>query len=65
MSYRIFARTWWRRNSDWSDNLEPHAGPKTYIGTAADETEARAICAEWNATHPAGEFGRKAEYESA
>jgi len=65
MSYRIFHRTWWRHNKDWEGGLEPHAGFKTYIGTAATEDDARAQCAEWNAANRPGKLSRKAEYESA
>lgn len=64
MSYRIFTRTWWRRNKDWPDGLEPWPGRKVYIGVAATESEARAQCAEWNGTHRPGKLSNKAEYES-
>jgi len=64
MSYHIFHRTWWRPNPSWPNGLQPHAGVKTYFGTAATEADARAQCAQWNGTHEPGRLSRKAEYES-
>ena len=29
--YNVFTRTWWRKNPDWPNGLEPCIGPKTYI----------------------------------
>lgn len=65
MVYRVFHRVWWKRNPDWPNGLEPHAGRKTIIGYAASEEEARDMCRVWCANHPPGRLSRKAEYEEA
>ena len=60
--YKVFHRTWWRRNPDWPDGREPGAGrPKTiaYVNT---EAEAREACSTWNACHDPGFLSDKAEY---
>jgi hypothetical protein len=59
---RVFTRTWWKRNPATPGGREPHAGRKTTIARVTTEEEARAICARWNAAHPPGLTGRKAEY---
>ncbi len=62
--FRTFTRTWWRENhsGEWPDNLEPHAGRRSYKENFETEEEARAFCKEWNATHPPGRLSRKCEY---
>ena len=67
--YDVFHRTWWREatkeETNWPDGLVPHCGRKTYLrrGLATIE-EARAVCAEYNATHAPRRLSRKAEFES-
>lgn len=61
--YRVFTRTWWRRNPAWPEGREPGAGRKHTIATHVYYAEARAICAEYNATHDPGFLSRKAEFE--
>lgn len=63
--FKVFHRTWWRENPDWPNGLEPHAGPKTYIGKASSEGEAQMMCRKYNQQNPAGKLSRKAEYEDA
>lgn len=62
---KVFTRTWWKPNPDWPDGLEPEPGEPHTIGYAADEREARQMCSEWNASHPPGKLGRKAEFTEA
>jgi hypothetical protein len=62
-NYRIFTRTWWKNNPNWPNGLEPCPGRKTTLDFASTETEARAICQEYNAKHNPGRLSRKAEYE--
>lgn len=61
--YRTFIRTWWRENPDWPNGLEPHLGPRHYVGEHATEADARKECREYNAKHPPGRLGKKMEYE--
>jgi len=61
--YRVFHRTWWRRNPAYPGGREPGAGRKTTIATNCTEAEARSICQVWNANHNPGTLSRKAEYE--
>lgn len=67
MAYRVFTRTWWRRNQSWPNGLEPHAGKRSYRGHPQCLTveQARDYCRIWNANHPPGRLGRKAEFEEA
>lgn len=60
--YRVFVRSWWRRNPTWPRGLEPHAGRKHTIGYADTEESARDMCRVYNATHNPGRYSRKAEY---
>jgi len=59
----VFVRNWWRNNPTYPDGLEPCAGRKTYIRRNVGETDARATCKTYNATHAPGRLSRKAEYE--
>ena len=61
--YRVFTRTWWKRNSGWPGGREPCPGRKTTIGKAKTEDEAREICRRYNESHDPGFLSRKAEYE--
>ena len=81
MAYRVFTRTWWRKNAAHPDGLEPSAGRRTYLNTPAVESEAEAqrICRQdFESRYGAGEAGRdhyrktrksnlglRAEYEDA
>lgn len=62
--YRVFHRTWWRRNAEWPGGREPGAGRKTTLARHVTEAEARAICKRYNDSHDPGFLSRKAEYES-
>lgn len=64
-NFRIFHRTWWKRNPDWPNGLEPCPGRKIHIGYAATEEEARAMCKSWAKYHAPGDLSDKAEYEDA
>lgn len=63
--YRVFTRTWWRRNPAWPNGREPGAGRRSYRGHPQRVTweEARTYCQQWNATHALGPLSRKAEFE--
>jgi len=66
MSFRTFTRTWWRRNSEWPDGREPHAGRKAYRATYDTEAEAREACKAFNAKPKTKEqkfLSFKMEYE--
>jgi hypothetical protein len=61
--YRVFTRTWWKRNPAWPGGREPAPGRKYTLATVATETEARDLCAAYALTHKPGFLSRKAEYE--
>lgn len=64
--YVIFHRRWWRANSAWPDGLEPCASRPSKIREVVGDIEtARAACREWQATHPAGKYSDKAEFQEA
>jgi len=64
MSYRAFTRSWWRVNHDWPDNLEPHAGRKSYWHREfTTEDEVRRFCQKWNHYNKPGRLSVKAEFE--
>ncbi len=62
-SYRVFTRTWWRRNPDWPGGREPSPGRKHTLAQRLTYEEARATCQRYNATHNPGPLSRKAEFE--
>ena len=64
--YRVFTRTWWKRNPSWPDGREPGPGPKSYAGhpSGVTEEEARAYCQRWNRENDPGFLGLKAEFEA-
>ena len=62
-AYHVFNRVWWKRNAEWPEGREPHAGRKTTMGYYGSEAEARAACKEYNDSHDPGPMSRKAEYE--
>jgi hypothetical protein len=61
--YRVFTRTWWKRNPAWPHGREPQPGRKHTIARGVSFEEARAICQRYNATHDPGFLSRKAEFE--
>jgi len=63
MTYKVFARTWWKYNKNWPDGLEPCMGRKTTLkARCKTEAEARDICRVYNLNHDPGRLSRKAEY---
>ena len=62
MSFQVFVRNWWKLNDEYPDGREPSPGHSYPIEIMATEEEARAMCAEWNATHTPGKLSRKAEF---
>ena len=65
MAYIVFHRSWWTPNADWPDGREPCPGHKTVIArNIATESQARTICASWNAKHPEGLMADRAEFEA-
>ena len=63
MAYRVFTRTWWKRNPSWPEGREPCPGRKTTIDKVATVDEATARCDGYNSTHEPGPLSRKAEFE--
>ncbi len=61
-TYRVFTRTWWRRNPSAPGGREPGAGRQTTIARHCTYDEARSICQRYNATHKPGFLSRKAEF---
>ena len=65
-NFEIFHRTWWKRNKNWPDGLEPWVGKSRHIGFAETETEARQMCEEWNEKYKTAEqieLSDKAEFQ--
>ncbi len=66
--FKVFHRTWWRRNEKWPNGLEPCVGGSRTIGFTDTEERAREMCAEWNAKYKTKlqrELSDKAEYTGA
>jgi hypothetical protein len=63
--FRVFHRTWWRKNADWPDGREPGVGKSHHVGWANTEAHARHLCRRWNATHTPGPLSDRAEFETA
>lgn len=61
--YRVFTRTWWKRNPAWPSGLEPCPGRKRVLRRGLTLEEARKMCQEWNSSHKPGKLSRKAEFE--
>lgn len=61
-NFVVFTRTWWKNNPNWPNGLEPHLGKKRVLRRNLSESEAKALCKEWNATNKPGKFSRKAEF---
>jgi hypothetical protein len=64
-AYNVFIRTWWRKNPNWPNGLEPHPGRKRTIRRGVAWAEARQLCDEYNESHRPGRYSRKAEFEEA
>lgn len=63
MNYKVFTRTWWKENIDWTNGLEPHAGRKTTLGIYNTDIEAHKRCQDYNDNNNPGRLSRKAEFE--
>lgn len=61
-SYRVFTRTWWRRNPAYPGGREPGAGRQTTLARHCTYKEALAVCERYNSTHKPGFLSRKAEF---
>lgn len=61
--YRVFHRTFWKRNSSFPGGREPYLGPKHTITTVATEEAAQDVCRVWNKNHDPGPLSDKAEFE--
>lgn len=48
--YRVFKRTWWKKNPSWPKGLEPCAGRKRTVRIVSTEEEARNLCKTLNQT---------------
>ena len=65
MSYQVFVRNWWIRDSSAPDGRAPGPGRKTILRKHVEtESQARQICQEYNESHDPGFLSRKAEYMS-
>jgi len=64
MKYEIFKRTWWIKNPEWPDGLEPGPGRSTHLAYVDTIEEARKYCEEWNENHKPGKLSLKAEFRS-
>jgi len=60
--YRVFIRSWWKRNSAWPNGLEPCAGSQRNIARGKTYDDARTLCEHYNSTHRPGKLSRKAEF---
>ena len=62
--FRCFTRNWWTENAAYPKGLEPCGTcRRTFRATFAKESDARAFCQDWNATHKPGRLSNKCEYE--
>ncbi len=48
MKYRIFKRSWWKKNKSWPDGLEPHCSKKRTIMYVDTLQKAQEVCCEHN-----------------
>jgi hypothetical protein len=65
MSYTVFVRNWWIKDSTYPGGKRPGPGRKTILNrNVQTETEARRICAAYNDNTDPGALSRKAEYMS-
>jgi hypothetical protein len=44
MKYKVFKRTWWKRNSNWPKGLEPSPGRKRTVQYFDTIEDARQFC---------------------
>lgn len=58
--YYTFTRTWWRMEGG---KRVPGAGRRRTHARNLSYEEARAMCAQWNATHNPGPLSRKMEFD--
>lgn len=63
--YRVFTRTWYKRNPQWPGGLEPHPGRKYILQYFTTRDQAYEYAAEWNKENEPGKLSRKAEFEKA
>ena len=70
VSYRVFARDWWRvagphePDGFAEGSRMPYPGaPKHTLARGCTYEEARELCSEYAATHEPGPMSRKAEFE--
>ena len=62
--YHVFIRCWYKQNPI-TKRLEPNPhARKTTIDYVNTQEQARAMCQQYNSTHPEGKLSRKAEYTS-
>lgn len=62
-TYKVFTRTWWKRNPTWPNGLEPHCGRKTTLRRGLTRSEAQSFCSSYNDTNDPGRYSKKAEFE--
>jgi hypothetical protein len=63
-TYRVFVRSWYKRNPTWPNGREPYGGaPKTTLARKLSYSAARDMCEVWNKNHDPGKYSRKAEFE--
>lgn len=60
--YRVFTRTWWKRNPAWPDGKEPCPGRQHTLAKNLTYDEAQGMAQAWNRTHAPGFLSRKAEF---
>lgn len=61
-TYKVFTRTWWKRNKNYPGGLEPYLGRKTTIRRGLTREEARRFCENYNASNTPGKLSKKAEF---
>lgn len=63
-NYQTFIRTWYRRNKDYPNGLEPHPGRKSIVRKHLTMEEARRMCEQYNNDNYPGPLSRKMEFET-
>lgn len=64
-TFDVFVRDWWRAPTRGEVGRQPGPGPRRYIARGVSWSEARELCADYNASHDPGPYSRKAEFEAA